>query len=352
MLFNQARPLAPGTPFFLTPGSALDQSTFDLHGRQSTLAAAFTGPVIGGFQSSGVVVGLFYDDAVIVDEYGFLPLQAWGELRNEKWRFAGGRMFDVFAPGLPTVLPFSVLAGSGNAGNSFRGQLRAERYFVLSSDVQWTVQAALSSPINTAIDPTFGVSEDNGYPNFEGRVALGLGDLQGAGPLAKRPFELGVSGVVGQIRTTPLPPNPRVVADVWGVAVDGRWRMSESFGLAGEVYHGQTLGTYNGGVLQNINLTTLEGVRSTGGWLEGYVYLTPCVHSHLGYAIDDPLDRDVSVDPLDLGRLENSTYFANLLWDVNKTFRVGFEFTWRETKYAALPDNEGAGYHTQLLWSF
>ena len=354
MLINEARPLAPGTPFFLTPASTrgLDQTTFDLHARQSTLAAAFTGPVISGFQSSGVIVGLFYNDAVVVDQYGLLPLQAWGELRNEQWRIAAGLQFDVFAPGLPTVLPFSALAASGNAGNSFRGQLRVERFIIPSENRQWTIQFALSEPVNTSIDPTFRVSEDNGFPNVEGRLALGLGELQGAGPLAKRPFEIGVSGVVGQIRTTPPPPDPRVVADVWGVAVDGRMMFSPKCGLTGEFYTGKTLGSYNGGVLQNINLVTLEGIRSSGGWLEGFVFLTPCVHSHFGYAIDDPRDADVSANPLDLGRLQNSTYFANVLWDVNKTFRIGFEFTWRETDYAGLPDNEGAGYHTQIQWSF
>ena len=49
---------------------------------------------------------MFYNDSVIVDQYGFLPLQAYGELANENWRFAGGLQFDVFCPGIPTVLPF------------------------------------------------------------------------------------------------------------------------------------------------------------------------------------------------------------------------------------------------------
>ena len=100
MLFNTARPIAAGTPFFLTPDSltGLDQTTFDLHARQSTIGAAFTGPQMGGFQSGGLVMAMFYNDAVIVDQYGFLPLQAYGELRNQDWRFAAGLQFDIFAP--------------------------------------------------------------------------------------------------------------------------------------------------------------------------------------------------------------------------------------------------------------
>ena len=354
MLFNSARPVSPGTPFFLFPDSpiGLGQETVDINARQSTVGAAFTGPKMGSFQSGGLIIAMFYNDAVIVDQYGFLPLQAYGELRNQNWRFAAGLQFDVFSPGIPTVLPFSALGGSGNSGNSFRGQVRLERFLNPADNVQWTLQGALSEPITTTIDPEFGLNEDNGWPNFEGRIALGMGCIEGAGLAAKRPFEIGISGVVGQMRTTVRRPDQlpinRVVTDVWGLSTDFRWKMTDCFGVMGELYTGQALGTYNGGILQNTNTVTDEGIRSSGGWLETFFYWTPCLHSHIGYGIDDPIDRDVAV----AGRIYNSTVYGNLLWDLNPTFRLGFELAWRETDYKALPDNEGMGFHTQFQWSF
>ncbi|MCO6043400.1 hypothetical protein NG895_05725 [Aeoliella sp. ICT_H6.2] len=351
MVFNGRRPVAPGTPYFLAPGPVLgrDQSTFDLHARQSSLGAAFVGPQWNGWQTGGQVLGVFYNSNVLADQYGFLPMLAFGEMKNDRWRFAAGLQFDVFNPGAPTVLPFSALCASGNSGNAFRGQLRAERYFNPSSDVQWTLQTALSNPVPTTIDPTFGISEDNGWPNVEGRIALALGT---PGATAVRPFEVGFSGVVGQLRTTPITADPQVVSDVWGVGTDIRWRVNDTFGFVGEFYSGQGLGTYNGAILQTVNRETFESIRSTGGFLEGYVYLTPCVHSHMGYGIDDPRNNDVSLDPANLARVRNETYYANLLWDVNKTLRLGFELTYRETEYAALPGNQGTGYHGQFRWSF
>ena len=351
MLFSGPRPISPGTPYFLTPDSprGLNQDTFDINARQSTLAAAFTGPQIGGFQSGGLVMAMFYNDFVLADQYGFLPLQAYGDLRNENWRFAAGLQFDVFNPGSPTVLPFSALCGSGNSGNSFRGQLRLERFLNPRDTVQWTIQTALSEPIVSTIDPAFRISEDNGWPNVEARIALGLGAMEGEGPAAQRPFEFGVSGVVGQLRTTPPQPDNRVVADVWGLGTDVRWKMTDCFGMSAEFYTGQTLGTYSGGVLQTISQDTLEGVRSSGGWFETYLYWTPCLHSHMGYGIDDPIDGDVTRTT---GIVRNETYFGNVIWDINPTLRVAFELTWRETAYRTLLDNEGAGFHTQFQWAF
>jgi hypothetical protein len=206
----------------------------------------------------------------------------------------------------------------------------------------------LSEPITTTIDPAFGLlNDDTGWPNVEGRIALGLGYLEGVGPTAKRPFEVGVSGVVGQVRNLETGVRQEE-ADVWGVSADVRWKLTKCFGLMGEVFTGQALGTYNGGILQTTNSDTLDGIRTTGGWMEAFMYWTPCLHSHVGYGIDDPIDRDVVVT----APVYNSTIYGNVLWDLNPTFRVGFEVTWRQTNYLVLPDKSAPGFHTQFQWSF
>ena len=216
---------------------------------------------------------------------GFCCRQSYGELINDDWRFAAGLQFDVFAPGLPTVLPFSYLGGSGSPGNCIRGQIRLERFVDVGSDSQLTLQGALSEPLNTYVIPDLTLDEDNGWPNVEGRIAFGLGEPAPIGLLTQRPLEVGVSGVVGQLRRTDFPPAAprRVVSDVWGAAVDYRVNLAGFFGFAGEVYTGQGLGNYNGAILQSLDAVTWEAIRSTGGWVEGFVYLTPCLHSHTGY---------------------------------------------------------------------
>ena len=92
---------------------------------------------------------MFFDNTILADRNGFLLQQSYGELFNDEWRFAAGLQLDVFAPGLPTVLPFSGLGGSGSAGNSIRAKSGWSVSCPFGSDSQLTLQGALSEPLNT-----------------------------------------------------------------------------------------------------------------------------------------------------------------------------------------------------------
>jgi hypothetical protein len=306
-----------------------------------------SGPKIDDWQTGGLILVLFYNDSLLADRYGILPFEIWGDLKNDDWRLAAGLQLDIFNPVVPNMLTFSLLFGSGNTGN-YRGSFRVERYVRPADDVQLTLQLGLGEPISTIVTDTLRIDEDNGWPNVEGRVALGLGPLERDGRLPRRPAEVGLSAVVGQVRRTD-PAFGRVVADVWGVGVDARWKVCDHFGVQGELFIGQALGMYNGGVLQNISPTG-RPVRSAGGW--GEVYFYPCpetlkVHSHLGYGIDDPLDSDAAP-----GILRNRTWFANVIWDVTASLRVGLEATARQTAYPAGLTNNGSTYQTVAQWNF
>ena len=83
--------------------------------------------------------------------------------------------------------------------------------------------------------------------------------------------------------------------------------MAGRFGFKGEVYTGQGLGQMGGGILQTLDAVTWKAIRSTGGWVEGFVYLTPNLHNHTGIFIDDPNDNDITGLPDTLfGRTYNS----------------------------------------------
>ena len=351
-IFSTARPFVSGLPFFLDPASSdgLATNTFDLHARQSTLYARFTGPEVWGLTPGGEILTLFFNDNITSDNYGLMVYYAYGELKNDQMRFAAGLQRDIFNPVTPTILPISYLYGSGNSG-SYRGQIRFERYVHSDDGSQLTFQFGLSEPIatlvrNSVIDP---LVEDNGWPNVEGRLAFGAGETQEfMGGRKQRRVQFGVSGVVGQIRITKPGPE-RIVDDVWGLGCDLEWAVTDRLGMKGELFIGQTLGEYNAGVLQNYNSETFRPVRTKGGYAEIYYYLHPQLHLHCGYGIDNPVESDLAAGQI----ASNQTFFNTLLWDLSKTVQIGLEVDYRKTNYVSpLLDADGVLVMTQFLWRF
>ena len=64
VIYNTARPQAPGTPVFLVPKFAggFSQHTMDINARKSQIGVVFTGPMIGEFQSGGRISAVFFDN--------------------------------------------------------------------------------------------------------------------------------------------------------------------------------------------------------------------------------------------------------------------------------------------------
>ncbi len=189
------------------------------------------------------------------------------------------------------------------------------------------------------------VLEDNGWLNLAGRVVVALG------PKPRRPeelrrFELGASGLAGQLRRTDA--GTRHIYDVWAFGTDMHVALTDSVGFKGEFFTGQALGNYNGAIIQ-IDNGNFDPILASGGWGEIYVHWTSCLHSHFGYSIDDPLDRTLTVGL----PTRNEFLFANVIWDVTKSLEIGFEVSRWETTYTApVPDNDAMVYHTRVRLKF
>jgi hypothetical protein len=292
------------------------------------------------------------------DTYGVLPVVAFGEIKNEEWRVSAGLQPDLFAPRDPTVIPTVLLGGSGNPG-TFRGQFRIERTLRPSDNFQSKWQFALSDPLTTVlIDNTRRTTEGNGWPNVESRVSLGLGAEQGyAGGRVERDLEIGLAGVVGQLRNTqlvfdiedldPLQP-PRRVIDVWGVSLDGKLNLTHRMGVSAEFFTGSAIGSYAANIFQSFDPDDFYPVRGSGGWVDAFYYCNDQVHVHLGYGLEVP-DGE-TLGPKGISR--NETYYTTMVWDVSERFQIGLEADYRQTDYVTLAGGQGAVLISQLLWRF
>lgn len=358
-VFSTSRPFAPGLPLFLLPDSpfGLDTNTFDIHGRQSNIGASFIGPEANGFTPSATFVAFIANDSLTGDSYGLLPYNAYGELKNEDWRFAAGLQNDVFNPRKPNVISLAAMFTTGNTG-SFRSQARLERFIKPSDTAEYTFQFALSDPIQSVLGSRdLRIQEDNGWPNVEGRISMGLGQEDKlTGNRNVRPFELGTSAFVGQIRTTRsilAPQDPqspvRNVVDCWGFGIDAAVNITNSIGFQGELFTGAGLGEYNGGIGQTFDSGTQNAIRSAGGWGEVFAYLTPRLHIHTGYGIDSPLRGAGDTFPL----TQNQTFFTNVVWNWSKNIQISNQVDYRRTDYQSpLLDASGCIFYSEFLWKF
>jgi len=74
---------------------------------------------------------------------GINVVNAYGEVKNDRWRFAFGRMSDLFGPITPGTVNQGQQRGAGNIG-IFRGAVHVDRYITMSEDVKWTLSGRLS----------------------------------------------------------------------------------------------------------------------------------------------------------------------------------------------------------------
>jgi hypothetical protein len=358
MLFAESRPLLPSGVVLISPDFGKDTRTFEAHAKSTNLGIVFQGPKIGQFQSGGTFLSYLYGEQFQADRYGPYIVRAFGQLQSENLSFAAGLQGDLINPRSPTTLNFNAGNLAGNLG-FLRSQFRVEHQKQIAQETQLTTQFALSNPTPTSFAnfdrPPLMLLEDNGWPNLEARVVLGIGPQQGRPGAQSRPVEFAVSGLVGELRRTDLPTIPNHIIDVWAFGFDGNIALSDTMGVQGEFFTGQGIGNYNAGILQ-VDNDIFNPVRSTGGWAEFYCHWSSCLHSHVGYCVDDPLDRTVVEGLIAARPVRNQLIFANLIWDVSESLEIGFEVSHWETDYANITpvdiSNDSMVYHTRVRLKF
>ncbi|HUT94259.1 MAG TPA: hypothetical protein VMY37_32670 [Thermoguttaceae bacterium] len=274
---------------------------------------------------------------------GILLRHAYWEVKDDTFRLLAGQTWDVMSPLYPGTLMYTVGWGGGNIGYR-RAQLRYERYLAFSNTCMLTLEGALAADLVSEMSANMG-GDHAGWPVLEGRAGMTLGP-RGKGC---RPITFGVSGHIGEQEFLFDSPDPTddEISRTWSFNVDVRVPITDRFGVQGEFFTGENLGTYQGGVLQGVNTVTAEPIRATGGWVDLWYDWTPLLHSHVGYGIDDPVDRDVTD-----GRIYNHFVFANISYDLTKDFLVGFEYMSWKTLYDQRADGTSDQFHFAAKYAF
>lgn len=313
---------------------------FVLDGRNTRLGIDVAGPRLWLFDCapSGGKVELDFQGAFVTEnKAGVLLRHAYWEVKDEDFRLLMGQTWDVISPLTPGTIMYSVYWAAGNIGYR-RAQLRGERFLHFSPVSMFTLQGSLNVDIvSDFTSTTDDIDTDHGgWPVLEGRAAWTLGDR---GPGCK-PIVVGTSAHIGNqdFRFGPTTQEPgEHVRRTWSINADFQVPLGQRWGVQGEFFTGENLGAFLGGISQGVDLNTTQAIRSTGGWVDVWYDWSACWHTHVGYTIDDPFDADITTGS---GRIYNSAYFANLIYDVTKQFQLGVEVSSWKTLYHGLDPGE------------
>jgi hypothetical protein len=323
------------------PASAESEWITDV--RNTRLGFDVIGPQIPLFncaQSGGKVEIDFQNDllaktngAISTENKPTIMLRhAYLEVKDDEFRFLVGQTWDVVSPLLPGMLMYSVGWDGGNIGYR-RAQVRYERYMAFSDTSLATAQLSINQTVfsdGTSATPIL-KGEPPDWPIVEGRAAWTIGE-RGKDCY---PITIGVSGHIGATQCDVTGDGQDINRSTWSGNIDARWPLGPCFGVQGECFVGQNLAPFLGGIGQGIDPVTRNPIRDMGGWCEVWYDWTPCLHSHVGYSIDDPNDNDLST----VGeRSYNQFYFGNLIYDLTKNFLIGLEVSsWRTLYVGQLP---------------
>jgi hypothetical protein len=319
-------------------------------------------PLLACAQSGGKVEIDFQNGSVVgnTENKGYLLLRhAYLEVKNEDFRLLAGQTWDVISPLLPGMIMYSVGWDGGNIGYR-RAQFRAERYLALSDVSLVTLQGSINQNVFTdTFSPNIGGTaytlrgEPSGWPIVEGRLGWTVGQRTGRDAL---PITFGVSGHVGQTEFDLVQANGALFApfrnslrNTWSLNADLRIPITQRFGFQAEFFTGENLGPFLGAIGQGLDPVTLEGIHSTGGWGEFWYDLTPRLHTHFGYSVDDPDNAEMHSAS---GRTYNQFFFTNLIYDVTRQFTAGVEVSSWKTLYVNQLPGESVRFEFVARYGF
>ena len=253
---------------------------------------------------------------------------AYVKLTKGSWSLLAGQTSDIISPLVPKTANYTVLWDQGNIGYR-RPQLRVTASGDFSDNATVSAAAGIFRTLGGDIDgDRVDDGADSGRPTFQGRLAMS------AKTWKEGTVEIGVSGHYGTEEYWSGLVSRTV--DSWSGNVDLRYAPCARWELLGELFVGDNLGAYYGGVGQTLNPMLTE-IGSRGGWAELSFRAAEGLWLNAGYGIDNPDDDDfiIPADEPDVMSFigKNSSAFASVMYDLTSNVTAIFELSQLRTTY-------------------
>ncbi|MBW1840144.1 MAG: hypothetical protein JRI49_09430 [Deltaproteobacteria bacterium] len=313
--------------FFIPNESAhKDDNEFNITARQTRLGMHIIAPDTYDWRAWGRIEIDFYGDGARHENKGAVLLRhAFVQLEKGNFSLLAGQTSDLISPLYPNTLNYVVGWTAGNIGYR-RPQLRATYVHPFNEDTKLISALAIArstGTVNEDLDLDLqNDGEDAGFPTVQARVALATKIF------TRKHTVFGVNGHYGEEeidwKVRPIFPGTRQErVKSWSANGDFDIPLTEKVALKGEVFVGYNLDDYLGGVLQGVNPTTQEVVKTAGGWMQLSYKNSDKWKYHLGFGIDDPKNNDLSSGM----RSRNSFYFGNVVYSLIPPVDIGLEYS-------------------------
>lgn len=331
-------------------GTNRDDDEFNMTANETLLGFRVKGPQDSELRTSGRVEVDFFEGGSenksrLMMRHAYMNLD-WPE---DRFSILAGQTSDVISPLVPYTMNYSVAWWAGNIGYR-RPQIRLTKGYTVAKDVDLKLEAALTRDIGIS-DQFVGrdAGEDSGLPGLQGRISATFPWLE------YKPTTVGFSGHWAKEEYDTSASGGSDKYNSWSLNLDVLQPINEWLTMKGELFTGQDLSPYLGGIGQGVNTTADKEISSTGGWIAACLTPYPKWSFNLGVSVDNPDNGDLDGMTPSSGegiREYNRSVFGNAIYSLDNNAQVGFELSQWHTEYAGNGDGNALRAQASFIYNF
>jgi len=322
---------------------------FNMTANETRLGMLINGPDDPILKASGRVEVDFYGSGDAENKAHLMMRHAYMKLDWPADRFSiiAGQTSDVISPLLPSTVNYTVGWWTGNIGYR-RPQFRLTKEYGLDAQTDLKLEGALARTIgrdNTSLAGTTDSGEDAGFPTLQARAGLSLPLL------GSKRSDVGLSGHWGQEEYDTTTGGRNEEFTSWSLNLDFTQPVNKWLSVKSEVFTGENLDAYLGGIGQGVTTTGAslnEEIGSKGGWIAAALGPWDKARFNVGIGMDD-VDRG-NVNAGD--RTLNHSVFGNVYYSLAKNTEWAFELSHWRTEYRGSGDADSLRAQTALIYKF
>ncbi len=320
---------------------------FRMGARESRFGLNVFGPDMGAWKTSGKIEMDFYGGGNPNSYNPRMRLAYIDAAHSSGLAFRLGQDWDTFSEVTPRTANFAYLADVGALGLR-RPQARATQEIKLGDNTKIVAKLAAAQTVGEDLDG--GGYEDGAdaeFPSAQFNVALHqklwtekMARIAVSGHYGQETLDASTSNVVTALDATDY--------DTWSVQGSLFLPLCKVMAFQGNIWQGENLDTYYGGVGQGVNTKLGQEITAIGGWAQLLYDPTDKLGFGLGYSVDNPDDEDLNAGM----RSKNEQIFANVAYKFTTALTGMAEYSHMVTDYAEQADATNDRVQVAMKYAF